>query len=127
MSARSSAIRWLESAFPTVKPSKLVANQHTPGWRCRIGVVSKTFAGASAFAQPVPGKVFTMDRALAGRRQAAVKVQSGAAEIEGIHQNCPTHLIRGAEFRRLEGAATLEIDDMIVAGTSIVAVRAPQT
>jgi len=70
---------------------------------------------------------FTMDRALAGRRQAAVKVQSGAAEIEGIHQNCPTHLIRGTEFRRLEGAATLQIDDMIVAGTSIVAVRAPQS
>lgn len=69
---------------------------------------------------------FTMDRALAGRRQAAVKVASGRAEIEGIHRNCPTHLLRGDSFRRIEGAALLEFDDMIVAGTTIVAVRAPR-
>jgi hypothetical protein len=70
---------------------------------------------------------FTMDRALAGRRQAAVKVASGQAEIEGIHRNCPTHLLRGDSFSRIEGAALLEFDDMIVAGTTIVAVRAPRS
>ena len=68
-----------------------------------------------------------MDRALAGRRQAAVKVSAGAVEIQGIHRNCPTHLLRGNVFSRIEGAATLEFDDMIVAGTSIVAVRAPRS
>jgi len=70
---------------------------------------------------------FTMDRALAGRRQAAVSVSSGRMEIAGIHRNCPTHLLRGNELSRVEGAANLEFDDMIVAGTTIVAVRAPRS
>ncbi|MEC8194439.1 MAG: adenylate/guanylate cyclase domain-containing protein [Myxococcota bacterium] len=70
---------------------------------------------------------FTMDRALAGRRQAAVRVMAGRVEIEGIHRNCPTHVLRGGEFSRIDGAARLEFDDMIVAGTTIVAVRAPRS
>ena len=68
-----------------------------------------------------------MDRALAGRRQAAVRVMAGRVEIEGIHRNCPTHVLRGGEFSRIDGAARLEFDDMIVAGTTIVAVRAPRS
>ena len=70
---------------------------------------------------------FTMDRALAGRRQAAVRVMAGRVEIEGIHRNCPTHVLRGEEFSSIDGAARLEFDDMIVAGTTIVAVRAPRS
>ena len=69
---------------------------------------------------------FTMDRALAGRRQAAVSVSAGRMEIAGIHRNCPTHLLRGNELSRVEGAANLQFDDMIVAGTTIVAVRPPR-
>ncbi|MAY80537.1 MAG: hypothetical protein CL930_07100 [Deltaproteobacteria bacterium] len=70
---------------------------------------------------------FTMDRALAGRRQAAVQFTNGRAEVLGIHKTCPTFLYRGDSMSRVQDASPLDIDDMIVVGTSVIAIRAPQT
>ena len=33
---------------------------------------------------------FTMDRALAGRRQAKVSIDLGEASLAGLHKTCPT-------------------------------------
>jgi len=69
---------------------------------------------------------FTMDRALAGRRQAAVEVDGFTAKVIGEHKTCATHIFRSGVLNRIEGAAPLEFDDMIVVGTSVISVRTPQ-
>ena len=69
---------------------------------------------------------FTMDRALAGRRQAKVSIDLGEASLAGLHKTCPTLRLRGREILRVSEATGLQIDDMIVLGTSIISVRAPK-
>ena len=69
---------------------------------------------------------FTMDRALAGRRQAAVEIKSLQARLVGLHKTCATHVLRGGLLNRIESSAPLEFDDMIVVGTSVISVRSPQ-
>ena len=69
---------------------------------------------------------FTMDRALAGRRQAKVNVDLGEASLAGLHKTCPTLRLRGGEVMRVSEATGLQIDDMIVLGTSIISVKAPK-
>ena len=68
---------------------------------------------------------FTMDRALAGRRQAAVEVQQLQARVLGIHKTCATHVFRHGSLNRIDSSAPLEFDDMIVVGTSVISVRSP--
>jgi len=69
---------------------------------------------------------FTMDRALAGRRQAAVEIKGFNAQVIGLHKTCATYVFRGGALNRIDTAAPLEFDDMIVVGTSVISVRAPQ-
>lgn len=69
---------------------------------------------------------FTMDRALAGRRQAAVEIRDGAPWLLGLHKTCPTFRLRDRILDRIADPASLEIDDMIVLGTSVISVRRPQ-
>jgi class 3 adenylate cyclase len=69
---------------------------------------------------------FTLDRALAGRRQAAVQIQVGAPNLIGLHKTCPTFLLQPHGLTRVEAPAQMEIDDMIVVGTSVISVRRPQ-
>jgi hypothetical protein len=69
---------------------------------------------------------FTMDRALAGRRQAAVEIDSFNARVIGLHKTCATHVFRSGALNRVDSAAPLEFDDMIVVGTSVISVRTPQ-
>ena len=69
---------------------------------------------------------FTMDRALAGRRQAAVEIRSLQAKVVGLHKTCATHVFRSGLLNRIDSSAPLEIDDMIVVGTSVISVRSPQ-
>ena len=70
---------------------------------------------------------FTMDRALAGRRQAAVQLTNGSAEVLGLHKTCPTFIYRESSMSRVHDASPVSIDDMIVVGTSVIAIRVPQT
>tara|TARA_B100000530_G_C15614889_1_gene351918 strand:+ start:101 stop:307 length:207 start_codon:yes stop_codon:yes gene_type:complete len=67
-----------------------------------------------------------MDRALAGRRQAKVSIDLGDAQLVGLHKTCPTLRLRGGDLMRVSEATGLEIDDMIVLGTSIISVKAPK-
>jgi class 3 adenylate cyclase len=69
---------------------------------------------------------FTMDRALAGRRQASVQLRVGKAFLCGLHKTCPTFLLKDDTLERVGEATQIEIDDMIVLGTSVISVRAPQ-
>ncbi len=68
---------------------------------------------------------FTMDRALAGRRQAMVTVDSSQAQLSGLHQTCPTLFLRGGELVRVNEPASLQVGDLIVLGTTVISVQAP--
>ncbi|HHO51704.1 MAG TPA: adenylate/guanylate cyclase domain-containing protein [Deltaproteobacteria bacterium] len=70
---------------------------------------------------------FTLDRALAGRRQAAVQVSEGAIHLKPLHPRCATYMQRSGA-RQLELAdrvLDMSIGDRIVAGTTVVGLRAP--
>ena len=69
---------------------------------------------------------FTMDRALAGRRQAKVSIDLGEVSLAGLHKTCPTLRLRGRDLMRVSDATGLQIDDMIVLGTSVISVKAPK-
>jgi hypothetical protein len=74
------------------------------------------------------GGGFTLDRALAGRRQVAIRVVSDAVQVTPLHQRCPTYIVRASsgEMERAEGMVTCDFDDLVVAGTTVVALRMPQ-
>jgi class 3 adenylate cyclase len=69
---------------------------------------------------------FTLDRALAGRRQASVVFRNGEAQLEGLHKSCPTYRLREDDLSRVDAPMGIAINDMIVVGTSVIALRAPQ-
>ena len=68
---------------------------------------------------------FTMDRALAGRRQAAVRLEDGSAILIGIHERCPTFVLEGSSLVQLDSPRTIVPGEVIVTGTSAVAIEAP--
>jgi class 3 adenylate cyclase len=70
---------------------------------------------------------FSLDRALAGRRQCAVRFDEDLVEVTQIHDRCPTYILRqGARaLEQVEHPVRIEPDDLIVAGTTVVALRAP--
>ena len=70
---------------------------------------------------------FTLDRALAGRRQAAVQVGDGEIRLQPLHPRCNTYMQRSGH-RNLELAdRVLEVSfgDRIVAGTTVVTLAPP--
>jgi hypothetical protein len=85
---------------------------------------------------------FSLDRALAGREQCAITLQGEQLLLRQIHTRCPTFIARGktgplkqAEFPPEAPAGqpqqqgppmSIEVDDLIVAGTTVVAVRRPE-
>jgi hypothetical protein len=71
---------------------------------------------------------FTLDRALAGRRQASIEVgTNGACIVSALHDRCPTWVLgESGGFRRVEGSCDATVGDLIVAGTSVVALRQPE-
>lgn len=71
---------------------------------------------------------FTLDRALAGRRQAAVVMQGDAIQVSPLHARCPTYVMRIDEPRleRADTSVSVQVDDLIIAGTTVVAIRAPE-
>jgi len=70
---------------------------------------------------------FTLDRALAGRRQAAVSPGPGGAHVVALHQRCPTFVVDGTSLVQvaLNAPRLVGVGELIVAGTSVIAVRAP--
>lgn len=71
---------------------------------------------------------FTLDRALAGRRQAAVQVAGDQIQLSPLHARCPTYVVKPDDNRlqRAERPVGIQIDDLIVAGTTVVALRSPE-
>lgn len=70
---------------------------------------------------------FTLDRALAGRRQAAVVPSPGGGEVLSLHPRCPTFVVNGNILDQvaLNTPRPVVAGDLIVAGTSVIAVREP--
>lgn len=66
---------------------------------------------------------FTMDRVLAGRRQAAIQFTKTQIELTPLHEECPTFVLREDRLRRADKPMPLQLDDLIVAGTTVVALR----
>jgi hypothetical protein len=71
---------------------------------------------------------FTLDRALAGRRQAAVQVIGDSIQITSLHPRCPTYVMRPGvnELELVVSALDLGIQDVIVAGTCVISLKQPE-
>jgi hypothetical protein len=69
---------------------------------------------------------FTLDRALAGRRQAQVQLVGGTVQLTPLHR-LPTY-IYGVEgdMDLVEEATYLEVGDMVVSGTTVIGLREPE-
>jgi hypothetical protein len=68
---------------------------------------------------------FTFDRALTGRRQAAVEVASRRYTVLPLHETCPTYLVRDGHVERIPEATAVRDGDLLVAGTTAVQLSAP--
>lgn len=70
----------------------------------------------------------TLDRALAGRQQASIQLQGGKMALTPLHPRCPTFVVRRgtAEMEMVETIVNVGMDDMVVAGTTIVGIRKPE-
>lgn len=70
---------------------------------------------------------FTLDRALAGRRQTGVEIDGeGTVRINSLHERCATFVLRGnGQLHRIEGSAQGLAGEFIVTGTSVVQLREP--
>lgn len=70
---------------------------------------------------------FTLDRALAGRRQASIQLMGDRIQLTPLHQRCATYVLRNdsGTFDRAPSPIEVEMDDVIVAGTTAVSLRAP--
>lgn len=71
---------------------------------------------------------FTLDRALAGRHQSAITLQGEQIRLKALHARCPTYVLRdGARsLARTEREVLVQADDLIIAGTTVVALRQPE-
>jgi len=71
---------------------------------------------------------FTLDRALAGRRQSAVEVERGGHyRLRSLHPRCPTFIFSDHRpLERVDTEATLHLGDLVIAGTTLVGLRGPQ-
>ncbi len=74
---------------------------------------------------------FTLDRALAGRKQCELRVTGAGLVLAPLHDRCPTYVRRDSRaidsaLERVDGPVQVHVGDLIVAGTSVVAVRAPE-
>jgi len=73
---------------------------------------------------------FTLDRALAGRRQAAVQMVADSIQLTAVHKRCPTYVLRegttGLSRAVFEQAVGIQMQDMIIAGTTVIGVRTPE-
>lgn len=70
---------------------------------------------------------FTLDRALAGRRQTGVEIDGeGTVRINSLHERCATFILReNGRLHRIEGSAQGLAGELIVTGTSVIQLREP--
>jgi len=70
---------------------------------------------------------FTLDRALAGRKQAAVQLGPTGASVMSLHDRCPTYIVDGDGLEQVIGPRGTVPGDLLVMGTSVIAVREAQS
>ena len=72
---------------------------------------------------------FTLDRALAGRRQAALHVHGDNLKLTPLHERCATYVLRDGRkgLERADFEIGVNIGDRVVAGTTVVAIRHPDS
>lgn len=70
---------------------------------------------------------FTLDRALAGRRQSAVSLGPGGARLVGLHERCATWLVQDDSLEKITVPRTVAAGDLVVTGTSVIAIREPRS
>lgn len=68
---------------------------------------------------------FTLDRALAGRRQGAVCLGPTGASVVSLHERCATYIRRDGKLEKVGAPLPVVPGDLIVTGTSVIAVREP--
>ncbi len=71
---------------------------------------------------------FTLDRALAGRRQASIQVLGESIQVTPLHPRCPTFVLHPGvnQLERADNTLELRVGDMLVAGTTVVGLRDPE-
>jgi len=69
---------------------------------------------------------FSLDRVLVGRQQAAIKPERGSIELHPLHEECATYVLREGRIGRAKRPVRVRIGDMIVAGTNVIGLRAPE-
>lgn len=70
---------------------------------------------------------YTMDRALAGRRQAVIRMIGDTVAISTLHERCLTYKVVGSALEAIDGETILERGEHIVTGTDIVAIEESTT
>lgn len=69
---------------------------------------------------------FTLDRALAGRRQCVVEHSEGGLSLISVHDRCRTWLVEDGQLVNVPDRRSVDEGALIVAGTTVVALRAPE-
>jgi class 3 adenylate cyclase len=69
---------------------------------------------------------FTLDRALAGRRQCAIEPTDLGAELVPLHPRCPTYLYRNGSLQGVKTSASISAGDLVVVGTSVISLQEPE-
>lgn len=69
-------------------------------------------------------KGFTLDKVLTGRRQTSLEVEGSRTTVYALHETCPT-LLLGVDgtLTRVSTSCDANVNDMIVTGTTVVALR----
>jgi class 3 adenylate cyclase len=69
-------------------------------------------------------KGFTLDKSLTGRRQTGVLAEGSSLTVSPLHEACPTLLLSGdGSFHRLTAPRVARVGDLILMGTTVVALR----
>jgi hypothetical protein len=72
---------------------------------------------------------FTMDRALAGRRQVSIVLEAGVVMATQLHERCPTFVMRRdrGPVEKLVERLRVEPGDHLIIGTWVVGIRTAET
>lgn len=69
-------------------------------------------------------KGFTLDKVLTGRRQTSLEVDGSRYTVHPLHETCPTLLFEGdGKLTRVMTARAAHLNDLILLGTTVVALR----
>jgi len=71
---------------------------------------------------------FTLDRALAGRRQAQLELQGETIRLTPLHARCPTYIFSAEDssMQKTHDTAILDTTDKVIAGTTVIGIRQPE-